>query len=113
MTTGLGNISTRYEKEIPLPEPASLAHLLKIADESVPFHEHILDILSAQEDGSVTWLVLGPCSSLAVALQHDPELVKRKVARVSIMGGAVERAGNFTPVAEWNIYAVRLETWSV
>lgn len=102
----MGNISTRYPKEIPIPSPESIAHLLKLADKEVPYHKHILDILAQAEDKSITWLVLGPLSSLAVALEHDPELVRRKVARVVIMGGAIDEPGNTTAVAEWNIYAV-------
>lgn len=102
----MGNISTRYDKEIPIPSPESIAHLLKLADKEVPYHKHILDILAQAEDKSITWLVLGPLSSLTCALEHDPELVKRKLTRVVIMGGTIDEPGNTTAVAEWNIYAV-------
>lgn len=54
----------------------------------------------------MTWLVLGPMTSFTEAIRQDSDLVKRKVARVVLMGGAIERPGNFGVVAEWNIYAV-------
>jgi len=103
---GLGNITTRYPDEFPIPEEASISHLLKLADKTTSYHQHIIDILSNAEDKSITWLVLGPLSSLAVALRHDPDLVKRKVERVVVMGGAIDVPGNAGPVSEWNIYAV-------
>jgi pyrimidine-specific ribonucleoside hydrolase len=57
-------------------------------------------------------LALGPLTNLAQAIQASPEVVG-KIARLYIMGGAVEAPGNvYDPglgfdnrTAEWNIYA--------
>ena len=48
-------------------------------------------------------VALGPLSNLALAIQRDPEALKR-CARIVIMGGAIATTGNVTPVAEFNMY---------
>jgi hypothetical protein len=65
-----------------------------------------LELLRKQEDGSVTYIALGPLTNLALALQADEKLVKQKVGMVSIMGGNLDVPGNTSPVAEFNVWAV-------
>ncbi len=48
-------------------------------------------------------VALGPLTNLALAVQRDPEALRR-CARIVIMGGAVSVGGNVTPVAEFNMY---------
>ena len=51
-----------------------------------------------------TWVVaVGPLTNLALAIERDPDWVKR-IAGISIMGGSTA-GGNVTPAAEFNIYA--------
>jgi len=65
-----------------------------------------------QASAPVTIFISGPCTNLAQALQLDPG-IRRNIAAVYIMGGAVYAPGNIADllansgntVAEWNIYA--------
>jgi inosine-uridine nucleoside N-ribohydrolase len=59
--------------------------------------------LSREFAGQLTVVALGPLTNLALALRLDPEL-PRRVARLVIMGGAVNGRGNTHLVpAEFNI----------
>ena len=50
------------------------------------------------------WLVaIGPLTNIALAMEKDPDLVKR-IAGISIMGGSTH-VGNVSPVAEFNVWA--------
>lgn len=53
--------------------------------------------------GEISFIMLGPLTNLALALEKEPSLVE-KIREVYIMGGAVRVAGNVTPVAEFNFY---------
>ncbi|CAI6099647.1 unnamed protein product [Clonostachys chloroleuca] len=69
----------------------------------LPAYDEILRQLRDNEPKSITIVVLGPCTNLALALAKDPETFHR-VSKIIIMGGAVRHAGNMTPAAEFNIY---------
>lgn len=64
-------------------------------------------LLSSPEKTSV--LILGPLTNVALALQATPTLTDQ-IAGITVMGGAVEVAGNLGEIvpgnttAEWNIY---------
>ena len=51
----------------------------------------------------LTLIALGPLTNVALALERDPAALGR-LARVVVMGGAVDVRGNMTPTAEFNIY---------
>ncbi len=55
-----------------------------------------------QFPGEVVGLVTGPMTNLALALRREPAL-PQLLARLVIMGGAFNYAGNTTPTAEWNV----------
>jgi inosine/uridine nucleosidase len=57
-----------------------------------------------QEPGEITLVCTAPLTNLALALQREPRLVEC-VQKIVLMGGAVRRPGNITPVAEFNVYA--------
>ena len=59
---------------------------------------------AASRPGEVTVCALGPLTNLAEALALDPNFAGN-VARVVVMGGAVERPGNVTAHAEANIWS--------
>ncbi|MCW4353131.1 nucleoside hydrolase [Hoyosella sp. YIM 151337] len=52
--------------------------------------------------GTLTGLVTGPLTNLALALEIEPELPSL-LKRLIIMGGAFNYPGNTTPIAEWNM----------
>jgi len=58
--------------------------------------------LSRERPGELTFVMLGPLTNLALALRLDPSLPER-VARLVVMGGAVNGRGNTTVPAEFNI----------
>lgn len=58
--------------------------------------------LSRERPGELTFVMLGPLTNLALALRLDPSLPAR-VARLVVMGGAVNGRGNTTVPAEFNI----------
>jgi inosine-uridine nucleoside N-ribohydrolase len=51
----------------------------------------------------LTLIALGPLTNLALALERDAAALRR-LARVVVMGGAVDVPGNVTPTAEFNIH---------
>ena len=59
--------------------------------------------LAHERPGELTLVAVGPLTNLGLALLMDPELPSL-VKRVVIMGGAVNTAGNASPVGEANIW---------
>jgi len=51
----------------------------------------------------LTVIALGPLTNVALAAARDPGALRR-LARVVVMGGAVEVSGNVTPTAEFNFH---------
>jgi inosine-uridine nucleoside N-ribohydrolase len=51
----------------------------------------------------LTLVALGPLTNVALALERDAGAMRR-LARVVVMGGAVDVPGNVTPAAEFNIH---------
>ena len=75
-------------------------HTLKATD------EHAVDMiirLSHEYSGTLVLVPIGPLTNIAAALDKDPSLIER-VARVVIMGGAVDVRGNVNEFAEANIW---------
>lgn len=56
-----------------------------------------------QSDAPVTIVAIGPLTNVALLLHQRPDLHER-IESVLIMGGAVDRGGNITPFAEFNIW---------
>ena len=68
-----------------------------------PGHELIATIARRYPD-EMTLIAIGPLTNLALAIQKDPEGM-RKVKEIVIMGGAVRTRGNIAPYAEFNIFS--------
>ena len=66
--------------------------------------DHLVRIMRAAPDGSVTLAMLGPQTNLALALTQAPDIV-RGLRELVLMGGAHFNGGNITPTAEFNIFA--------
>ena len=61
---------------------------------------------SANYDGELDIIALGPLTNVARAIQGEPKM-QEWVRQIVVMGGAVEVGGNVTPHAEFNIHADR------
>ena len=70
--------------------------------------EHAVDalirLIMDRPAGSVTLILMGPMTNLALALRREPTLATRLKAVVA-MGGARSEGGNITASAEFNIWA--------
>ena len=60
--------------------------------------------MARQDPNELTLIATGPLTNVALALQKDPEGM-RKLKEIVIMGGAVRTKGNVTPHAEFNIFS--------
>ncbi|PFH52035.1 hypothetical protein AMATHDRAFT_141159, partial [Amanita thiersii Skay4041] len=103
---GLGDISTRH------PE-------LDVASNFVDGHPQLeltdrsgvavaLDLIRAYPSQTITYIALGPLSTLASIARQDADILRNRIGRIVSMGGALDVPGNVTPVAECrivNIYA--------
>ncbi|MEQ8482399.1 MAG: nucleoside hydrolase [Hoeflea sp.] len=94
-------------------EPGYLVHGrngfggVEIAASSRPAHDldaaQYMIEATRRHPGEITLCAVGPLTNLARALERDPDIVSR-VKAVVVMGGAVHRKGNVTPVAEANFW---------
>lgn len=64
--------------------------------------QYIIDTLM-NSDGDITLVPVGPLTNIAVAMRMQPTILP-KIREIVLMGGAYG-TGNFTPSAEFNIYA--------
>ena len=53
--------------------------------------------------GEITVVTVGPLTNVAKAMERDPEFA-RNVARIVMMGGTAQTAGNISPAAEFNFW---------
>jgi inosine-uridine nucleoside N-ribohydrolase len=82
--------------------PLAPARVRQVEAQAAP--EFICD-MARRHSGELVLVAVGPFTNLALALQHDPQLVDH-VAKVVVMGGAFGvngHGGNVSPVAEANI----------
>ncbi len=63
---------------------------------------YIIETLLAS-DGDITLVPVGPLTNIAVAMRAEPRIIP-KIKQIVLMGGAYG-IGNWTPAAEFNIYA--------
>jgi inosine-uridine nucleoside N-ribohydrolase len=66
--------------------------------------DELITTLARQYPNELTLIATGPLTNLALALQNDPEGLK-KLKDITIMGGAVRTKGNITPNAEFNVFS--------
>jgi hypothetical protein len=98
---GLGNITARhpdlnvptyiYSDETPHPQ-------LAITDQSAA--SIVLDLIKHRPLNSVTYVTIGPLTSLAQILRADDGTFRNGIGRIFCMGGALDVPGNTSPVAE-------------
>ncbi|KAH9032452.1 nucleoside hydrolase [Lactarius pseudohatsudake] len=102
---GLGEI-THSHPEFNLPPDlfsVGVHPQLELSDR--PGHQVALDLLRDNPPRSVTYIALGPLTNLARMLRLDGTLVRERIGRVVIMGGAIDVPGNVTTSAEFNFFA--------
>lgn len=63
----------------------------------------LIELARREDPRPLTVVAVGPLTNVATALQRAPDIAGR-IDRISIMGGAIG-LGNWTPSAEFNIYA--------
>ena len=75
---------------------------LHLKEESKHAVDFIIQTLRNSKD-KITIVPTGPLTNIAMALRLAPD-IKEKISMISLMGGAFG-LGNYTPAAEFNIYA--------
>jgi len=71
-----------------------------------PVQGHAVDYLIERvlaEPKEISIFPIGPMTNIAMAIRKEPRFAKA-VKELVIMGGAIQEAGNMTPLAEFNIY---------
>jgi len=100
---GLAGISTRH-RELDLEAVDAENHpQLHLTDR--PGVDIAIDLIRSHPSRTITYIALGPLTTLAQIVRQDPELLHDRIGRVVCMGGALDVPGNVTPVAEFNFYA--------
>lgn len=64
--------------------------------------DFIIETVMTADADTITLVATGPLTNLALAIAAEPRIVER-VREVTLMGGAIH-GGNWTPVAEFNIW---------
>ncbi|KAH0827947.1 nucleoside hydrolase [Lanmaoa asiatica] len=64
-----------------------------------------LNLLESRPERSITYIVLGPPTNLAMLNREHRQTIRTRIGRVVMMGGALDVPGNTTPVAEFNFFA--------
>lgn len=59
-----------------------------------------LDILTAEPERSVTYIALGPLTTLAQLVRQHGDVFRARIGHIACMGGALDVPGNTSPVAE-------------
>jgi inosine-uridine nucleoside N-ribohydrolase len=59
-----------------------------------------IDLIRSYPARSITYIALGPLTTLAQIVRQDPGLLHNRIGRVVCMGGALDVPGNVTSVAE-------------
>lgn len=74
--------------------------------QATPVQGHAVDYLIERvlaEPGAISIFPIGPMTNIAMAIRKEPAFANA-VKELVIMGGAIQEAGNMTPLAEFNIY---------
>ena len=92
---GLGEIETRYP-DITIDGGDRYVRI----DENRPAYDLASEAIYSRPPRSMTYISLGPLTSLATLARKDPVVCRERLGRVVTMGGAIDVPGNDTPVGE-------------
>lgn len=95
---GLGSITERHP-DLNIETPDTQTHA-QLDISSIDGVDVALNTLRSHPPRSVTYIVLGPMTNLFHMMRKDGDMVRQRIGRVVIMGGALDVPGNTTPVAE-------------
>lgn len=100
---GLGNISTRHP-ELDVDSTVIQSHpQLEISDRTGV--EVAFDLIESHATRTITYLALGPLTTLAHLVRTKGEQFRERIGRIVSMGGALDVPGNTSPMAEFNFFA--------
>jgi len=99
---GLNDITGRHP-EISIGDQSDIHPYLEVTNRSGV--DVALDILRSRPPRSVTYIVLGPLTNLALMMRKDSKLVTERIGRIVCMGGSLDVPGNVSPMAEFNFFA--------
>lgn len=108
---GLSDVSTRHP-ELNIQNSSAWSNFSNGPDPRLPYRptqihgpQLTLNLLKQHPSENITYIAMGPLTSLAKACEMDRDLVRTRIGRVLVMGGAVDVPGNTSPVAEFNWFA--------
>ncbi|KAF9467300.1 Inosine/uridine-preferring nucleoside hydrolase domain-containing protein [Collybia nuda] len=100
---GLSSITDRHP-DLNIEEPREKIHpQLEVTDR--PGVDVALDLIRQRPSKSITYIALGPLTTLAHMMRQDGDLVRNNIGRIVSMGGALDVPGNTSPTAEFNFFA--------
>ncbi|KAH7888614.1 nucleoside hydrolase [Phlebopus sp. FC_14] len=100
---GLSNITERHpDLNVPSTKEVFSTNFTPTEKSGV---EVTLDLLESRPERTITYIVLGPPTNLALVQREHGQTLKDRIGRVIIIGGALDVPGNTTPVAEFNFFA--------
>ncbi|KAH9055466.1 nucleoside hydrolase [Lactarius vividus] len=102
---GLGEITHSHPEFNLPPDLFSVGVHPQLELNDRPGYHVALDLLRDNPPRSVTYIALGPLTNIAHMLRVDGTLVRERIGRVIIMGGAFDVPGNVTASAEFNFFA--------
>jgi hypothetical protein len=99
---GLGGITERHP-DLNVEEETGREHpQLVLADKSGV--DVALDLLRNNPPRTITYIALGPLTTLAHMVRKDGKLVRERIGRIICMGGALDVPGNTSSVAECQLF---------
>lgn len=97
LSDGLGDVAQRHP-ELSDGLNTDVQAYLDISEKSGV--EVAIDILRSYPPRTVTYILLGPMTNLALVMRQEGRLVAERIGRIVSMGGALDVPGNTSPVAE-------------
>ena len=65
-----------------------------------PAEDVVVELIKKYPERAISYVVLGPMTSLALMLRRERQLVLDRIGLVIAMGGALDVPGNTSPTAE-------------